>query len=656
MSKKVSEKRYKVTFLPENKSIYIFKGETIFDASMNAGIFLNSECGGVGTCGRCKVLLKSGQVEKVQSELLSSEDKERGYVLACQTYPKSDLVIEVPVIEIGEAVIQEGLLAEDILKLEITEKVLAGIKRLDIRDVKILPRVVKKLITVEAPLIGRSSSDKYRLEIALKQQLGLEDCFIPLEILKKIPDVLRKGNWMITVTVDEISKDLIDIEPGNTTEESYGLAIDVGTTTVVVYLVNLNNGKILTSASEYNKQIRAGEDVISRIVYSLKGAGLEVLQGLIVETINELIVEVCKRTSVNPEKIHSIVCAGNTIMTHFLHGVSPKYLREEPYVPVANIFSPVSSKEIFLEHTPKAVVRSAPSVASYVGGDISAGLLISKVAEQEKLTLFLDMGTNGELVIGNSQWMVSTSCSAGPAFEGGGVKDGMRAIKGAIEAVKINPKTLKSSIKVIGGLKPKGICGSAMIDLLGQLYITGIINRKGKFNTDLNSPYVVIDKANPYYIIAKAEETATKKDIVISEVDLDNLIRAKGAVYAGITTLLEEVGLTKDNLEQIFIAGGFGHFINVRNAIIIGMLPDLPEEIFTFLGNTSVAGAHLALINRDKWKEMEKISRNITYIELFNNNKFYERYVASLFLPYTHIEEFPSVKKILKERGLCIQE
>lgn len=656
MPKRISKKKYKITFLPENKSIYVFKGETIYDASMNAGVFLDSECGGVGTCGRCKVLLKSGQVEKIQSELLSKEDEERGYVLACQTYPKSDLVVDVPIMEIEEASIEEGLLAKDIVKLETTEKVLAGIKRLDIRDVKIFPRVVKKLITVEQPVVGRGDSDKFRLEKALKQQLGLKDCFIPLKILKKLPNVLRQGKWMVTVTVDEISKNLIDIEPGNTTDESYGLAIDVGTTTVVVYLVNLNNGRILATASEYNKQIRAGEDIISRIVYSLKGAGLEVLQGLIVETINELIIEVCKRAGVIPEKIHSIVCAGNTTMMHFLHGVSPKYLREEPYVPAANIFPPVNSIELFLEHTPKAIVISAPSVASYVGGDISAGLLISKLSEQEKLTLFLDLGTNGELVIGNNQWMMSTSCSAGPAFEGGGVKDGMRATKGAIETIEIDPKKLKSTIRVIGGVKPRGICGSAMIDLLGQLYITGIINRKGKFNPDIDLPYVVLDKANPYYIIAKAEDTATGKDIIISEVDLDNLIRAKGAVYAGITTLLEEVGLKKDDLEQIFIAGGFGHFINVKNAIIIGMLPDLPENIFTFLGNTSVAGAHLALINRNKWKEMEKISKNITYIELFNNNKFYERYIASLFLPYTHIEEFPSVKKILKERGLCIQE
>jgi len=656
MSERISKKKYKITFLPENKSIFIFKGENIFDASMNAGIFLDSECGGVGTCGRCKVLLKSGQVEKVHSELLSLEDEDRGYILACQTYPKSDLVVEVPVMEIEEAAIQEGLLAKDTSKLETTEKVLAGIKRLDIRDVKILPRVVKKLVTVEPPIIGRSNSDKYRLDKALKQQLNLKDCFIPLGILKKLPNTLRKGKWMVTVTVDEISKNLIDIEPGNTTGENYGLAIDIGTTTVVVYLVNLNNGKILASASEYNKQIRAGEDIISRIVYSLKGAGLEVLQGLIVETINELIVEACKRTGVNPEKIHSIVCAGNTTMMHFLHGVSPKYLREEPYVPVTNIFPPVNSKELFLEHTPKAIVRSAPSVASYIGGDISAGLLISKLTEQEKLTLFLDLGTNGELVIGNSQWMMSASCSAGPAFEGGGVKDGMRAIRGAIEVVEIDRKTFKSKIKVIGGIKPKGICGSAMIDLLGQLYITGIINRKGKFNPDLNSSYVVLEKANPYYIVAKAKETTTGRDIIITEVDLDNLIRAKGAVYAGIATLLEEVELTKDDLEQIFIAGGFGHFINVKNAVIIGMLPDLPEKRFTFLGNTSVAGAHLALINRYKWKEMESISKNITYIELFNNNKFYERYIASLFLPYTHIEEFPSVKKILKERGLCIQE
>jgi len=656
MPKKVSKKRYKVTFLPEQKSIYIFKGETVYDASMNAGVFLDSECGGVGTCGRCKVLLKSGQVEKIKSDFLSIDDEAKGYVLACQTYPKSDLVVEIPVMEIEEASIQEGLLAEDILKLDISEKVLAGIKKLDIRNIKIYPRVVKKLLTMEPPIVGRSDSDKFKLEKALKQQLNLEDFSIPLEILRKLPNVLREGKWMVTVTIDEVSNNLIEIEPGDTTGECYGLAIDVGTTTVVVYLVNLNNGKILATASEFNKQIRAGEDVISRIVYSLKGAGLEVLQGLIVETINELIIEVCKRTSVNPEKIHSIICAGNTSMMHFLYGVSPKYLREEPYVPAAHIFPPVNSKELFLEHTPKAIVRSAPSVASYVGGDISAGLLISKLAEQDKLTLFLDLGTNGELVIGNSQWMISASCSAGPAFEGGGVKDGMRAIRGAIEVVKIDPETLKSNIKVIGQVKPKGLCGSAMIDLLGQLYINGIINRKAKFNTDIDSQFVVLDKANPYYIVAEAEETSTGKDIIISEVDLDNLMRAKGAVYAGITTLLDEVGLTKDDLEQVLIAGGFGHFINVKNSVIIGMLPDLPVDVFTFLGNTSVAGAHLALINRDKWKELEKISSNITYIELFNNNKFYERYIASLFLPYTHIDEFPSVKKILKERGLCIEK
>jgi uncharacterized 2Fe-2S/4Fe-4S cluster protein (DUF4445 family) len=426
-------------------------------------------------------------------------------------------------------------------------------------------------------------------------------------------------------------------------EPLWGAAVDIGTTTVKVMLVDLNTGEPKGQAAEYNAQIARGEDVISRIIFAGKGTGDQTLRDLVLETINELIDRACKRGKSCADQIYKIILAGNSTMTHLVLKIPPSSIRLAPYVTVANHLPVLSAAEAGLKTHPGGKVIFLPGVASYVGSDISAGVLSSGLSETEKITLFLDVGTNGEMVLGSNEWLVTCACSAGPAFEGAGVIHGMRATQGAIDEIWINEETKEATWRVIGGGKPKGLCGSALISLLAEMLMTGVINKSGRFDFSLHTERIRKGTHGGEYVVSWADENDIGEDIILTEVDIDNLMRAKAAIFAGFSVLADSVGMPLESVEQVLIGGGFGQYINVEKAVQIGLLPDMPWERFKFLGNTSLKGAYLALLEEKSREEISEIANKMTYIELSADNRFFDAFTSAMFLPHTDMTLFPSV-------------
>ncbi len=442
---------------------------------------------------------------------------------------------------------------------------------------------------------------------------------------------------------------LIDLQPDPLPDDAslWGVAIDIGTTTVSLWLVDLLSGEVKAQVAEYNQQITRGEDVISRIMYAGKKQGDEELRDLVVGTINQLVERASKRAKVDQTAILKATISGNTTMMHLLLGVPAASIRLAPFVPGVSEIPMLRAAEVGIAINPEANVDCLPGVASYVGADITAGVLASGMDDSEEITLFLDVGTNGEMVLGSSEFLVTCACSAGPAFEGAGVVDGMRATKGAIEEVWVNSATYEPSWRVIGDVKPTGICGSGLISLLAELFLTGVVDKGGHFNTTLDTPRVRRGPHGGEYVIAWDSETEHGRDIVISHVDVDNLLRAKAAIYAGFTILAESVGVPLEMAERVLVGGSFGKYINVEKAVHLGLLPDMPWDRFQFLGNTSVQGAYLALLSRESRARIQEIASKMTYIELSADNRFYESFTSALFLPHTDMSKFPSVAEAL---------
>ncbi len=623
----------KVTLLPQDKTVTVPKGTVLLQAMQQAGIQVESACGGQGVCGRCRVIIEEGEYNTETTTQLTAEECGEGCCLACLTLVEGDLRVRIPPqVESGK------------------EKILAGDEavgaRIELGHWQISPRTKKVHLRLPPPSLDDNLSDYERLRRELARQgYPSKHLHCELALLQKLGGVLRRHNWEVTVTLvqsDSVT-DLVDVEGGDISRHRFGLAIDVGTTTIVAHLVDLVNGKTLGVASSYNAQARCGEDVISRIIYAQKG-GLAELHQLVIDTINKLVEELTAKTGVDPQRIDSLVAAGNTTMTQLLLGIDPRYLRQEPYIPSANFFPLVKAAALGLRVNSHASLYCMPCVASYVGGDITAGVLRSELYKQEALTIFIDIGTNGEIVLGNKEWLVAASCSAGPAFEGGGVKCGMRAAQGAIEQVRINSETLEPRVLVIGGGQPQGICGSGIIDALAGMLIGRIIDQKGKINSGLSSERIRIRQGLPEYVLVWGRESASGEDIVLTEVDIDNIMRAKGAIYAGFRTLLQEMGVDFNQVERFLIAGGLGNFLNIESAITIGLLPDIPYERFKYLGNSSVIGAHLALLSTNLREAGEAIANSMTNLELSVSPAFMQEYMSALFLPHTDLSAFPRIQ------------
>ena len=627
----------KILFKPTNRSIEIEKGENLLTAAAKADVHINASCGGEGTCGKCKVIVSGGRVKTDPRSKLNKAEIKKGYVLACQTQVLDDITVDVPM--------ESELLAQAQGRIQTltasTENWNSRLQKLATDSI-----IIKKFIKLPVPSLQDSVSDATRVTRELKKELGHNvKIQIDFKILKELEAFIRDSDWMLTVTLlkeFEVYR-VINLAAGDTTARQYAIAVDVGTTTCVGEIVDVNAKKILGEQSEYNAQISLGDDVISRMVYAKKGDGLQILQRRAAATIDKIIKKLLRRTKIKAEEVELIVLAGNTIMTHLLYGVGTDMIREAPYVPVFRFVPTVKGCDIGLTLLPETAVVAFPCVASYLGGDITAGVVASGLNKNKDLSLYIDIGTNGEIVLGNSEWLLGCSCSAGPAFEGGGVKDGIRSIDGAIERVIIERGTYETVFTTIGNKTACGICGSGLIDLIAEMFLSGVIDKRGKINSNLGISRIRENEHGWEFVVAWANTTSVGRDIVITEVDIDNLMRAKAAVYAGITTLVDSVGVKPEELDQILIAGSFGNYIRVKEAVTIGLLPDLPVEKYKFVGNGSLLGCVKAAINIDEWKQAAEITKSMSYQELSADNSFMERYTSALFLPHTDKKLFPSV-------------
>lgn len=482
----------------------------------------------------------------------------------------------------------------------------------------------------------------------MKTDISLEKLTINFDVLKCLPGILRSSGWKITVTLGYrgSSVEIIEIQGGDTREGNYGVAVDVGTTTVVAHLLNLSRGETIDIEATYNSQIKYGDDYIQRIIYAAENTAMDIMQEVLIEDINHLVFTLVKRNHLTIHDINAVVCAGNTVMTHFLIGLDPTNIRKEPYLPAASFVPPLRAHEVGMKINNNGLLYNLPCVGAYVGGDISSGALAIRLDKAEMLSLLIDIGTNGEIVLGNKDWMVCCSASAGPSFEGSGISCGTRAAKGAIEKLTIK-KNYDVSYKTIGDAPASGICGSGLLDCLANLVRSGVIDRTGNFQKGINSDRLRRTDNGYEFILVDRSETSTKRDIVITQADIQNLLRSKAAIYSAISTLLESMGMEPNNIEQLYLAGGFGNYLDVRSAITIGMLPDVSASKVQFVGNTSVLGAKMALLAKDAYEVARVIASRMTYFDLMSNNKYMEEYVSANFLPHTDIEKFPSVAEEL---------
>lgn len=626
--------------------IHVPTGTLLTEAARQAGVDITQPCGGQGRCGRCAVLVQDGGVRRRSTLRLSPEDVAEGYALACQSVVEGDAQIIVPP-------------QEKVERRLTTDRVLAEVSVPTGYDPARDQTLRRVTVTLTPPSMDDQTDDWSRLQTALRPQ-GIPALTASLPTLRQIGRALRAGEWTVAAILDTSSSSprLLNLVPFNPQSSTplWGAAVDIGTTTVSVWLVDLLTGQVRAQVAEYNGQIARGEDVISRIIYASKNGGhaegyfREEMQNLVLGTINGLIETACKRVQTTPQEIYKVTIAGNSTMMHLLLGLPAESIRLSPFVTGVNEPPSFRAAEIGLNVNPEAVVDCLPGVASYVGADITAGVLSSGVDDSEQVSLFIDVGTNGETVMGSQDWLVTCACSAGPAFEGAGVVDGMRATKGAIEEVWVNSDTFEPTFRVIGEVKPRGICGSGLISLMAELFLTGALDKGGNFNTHLNSPRIRNGEHGPEYVIAWASETGHGRDIALTHVDVDNLLRAKAAIYAGFSVLADGVGMPLEMAERVLIGGSFGKYINVEKAVEIGLLPDMPWENFHFLGNTSVKGAYLALLDKNARARISEIAHKMTYIELSADNSFYEAFTSALFLPHTDMSKFPSVAEEFKKQ------
>ncbi len=636
--KKMKKDKIKVTFLPFNETIEVEKGVTVFEAAARAGIYVSSICGGDGICGKCKVIVKEGEVTSHPTTLLKREEIKKGYVLACQTEVETDMVVEIP----PESSAKEKILVDKnaqrfrALYAPMKEQVLF----------KYEPLVQKIYFELPQPSLQDNVGDHVRLYRSIRRKKKAFIMQTGLKAIRSLSYILRKNNFKVTATLGIRGKviETIQVEGGDTTERNFAIAVDVGTSTVVAHLVNLNTFETVDAEATYNSQRTFGDEVTRRIIYAEQN-GRDKLREAIVDDINNLINTLISRTNIRLNDVIAVLCAGNTAMIHFLLELNSSYLRKEPYIPVCTYPPPIRAAEVGIKINPRGLLYSIPSIASWVGADITAGILATGLYQAEELTMLVDIGTNGEIVIGNRDWMVCCSASAGPAFEGSGVRSGMRAAEGAIEKAKISENG-KFQYTTIGNVKPIGICGSGLIDIIAELFKAGFIDRSGRLNPESDERVRNVD-GEMEFLLVPSSRTAARNDIVITQADIENLLRAKAAIFAGMNAIVKTLHIKFSDIKRIYLAGGFGNYLDKENAIILGLIPDVDRNNVQFVGNTSILGAKMALLSKNALDTAYKISRNITYYDLITYPDYMDEFMSAKFLPHTDLTKFPSVLKII---------
>lgn len=625
---------------------YATEGERLLEVAQKSNVAIDAPCSGNASCGKCRVKLIEGELDSKKTRHISEEEYAEGWRLACVSTVCSDVTVEVP--DIASAY-QSRMKVADLSskeEIELFERIKNQVEEAGL-ELKNSMRIVS--VSMNEPTLDDTMPDNERLSWALEDATGLSVIRIPYSVLKKLPDVLRASNFSVQCVIRVTKKDVFvyDILPADKKAIVGGLIVDIGTTTVSALLVDMISGEILAKASAGNGQIRYGADVINRIIESAKPGGQKRLQDAIVkETLNPMITKMCASAGFSCHHIYRMAVAGNTTMEHLLMGINADPLRMEPYIPAFFKTNSLYASDIGIAIHPDAHIIVAPNIGSYVGGDITAGTLVSMIWNRPEMSLLIDLGTNGELVFGNSDFLMSCACSAGPAFEGGDISCGMRATDGAIEACSIDQETMEPTYQVIGeeGQKPIGICGSGIIDVIAELFRCGIINPKGKFIRE--GRRIRHDKYGMgSYVLAFEEEAGSVRDVEITEVDIDNFIRAKGAIFSAIRTMLSSLDMDVSMIDDVYVAGGIGSGINMKHAVTIGMFPDIPLERFHYIGNSSLSGAYAMLISTQAEKKTYEVARNMTYLELSTVPTYMDEFVAACFLPHTDTTMFPSLEQ-----------
>ena len=629
-----------VTFQPSGKIADVNHGTELLDAAKLADVEIATPCGGKGTCGKCIVRVLSGKADSNNTEILSEIELKNGYVQACRTK-----VLDTPItIDIPEQVeIKEGKSTDSFIDTSLIQDGLFP------KPSQLDPLAIKIFTDVPEPQPEDGFSDIDRLTRSLQQKCSKKEFIYTLPIIRSLADTLRSDDGKITVTLIHLPDhyEVIDIEPGDCTHIQYGIAVDIGTTTVSVMLVDQSVARIISVRADYNAQIKCGRDIISRINYANRADRLEELRHLVLKTINKLIKQVSDDNNLRSEEIRTAVISGNTTMIHLMLGLNPEYIRLEPYTPTLFEVPYLSAFEVGIEINPGSWIYISPAVGSYVGGDITAGLLCTDLStDTEEINLFIDIGTNGEIVVGNSEFLMTCACSAGPAFEGGGIDSGMRAAPGAIERVEIDKTTGSATCFTIGDVRPTGICGTGMISLLANLFLSGWIDPAGKLNRIKNNPNITLSGRNAFYTLIPAEETGNSKPIIISETDIANIIRAKAAIYSACSLMLDQIGIGFNDITAVYIAGGFGQSLDLKASVAIGLIPDIQPEKFRFIGNSSLVGSYMVLISQEYKKKQLSLAKRMTYIDLSKYPNYMDQYTAAQFLPHTDLSDFPSVQAI----------
>ena len=601
-----------IVFQPYGKRVRASKDDNMLEIASGAGINIRSICGGKGSCGKCKVIIRKGEIDfrySPKEKLLTEEELSSGYVLACLARCESDCEVLVP----PESRI-EG------------QKILSDAA---IPEIQIDP-AVKKFFVPSKQLRGQSAEQLMKGFQSFTKARSFSD-----EVgskLKSIADRCGEEGATLTVGLLEPTK-ILDVEVGDTSKRNFGIAVDIGTTKLSAYLVDLTTGKILGSESDYNRQLMYGEDLVSRIGYTVdREDGIKNMQRAVLNTANSLIKRLASNHGVEASWITDVCIAGNTVMTYFFLNKDASPLLE-PNAEVSKRSMITDAQSIGLGVNSEAKVYCLPCVSRFLGGDVIGDILLSRMYASEEISLLLDIGTNVEAILGSKGWFLSTTAAAGPAFEGWGIKFGMRSVEGAIDHVKIDPATLKASFTVIGEVKPRGICGSGLIDAMSEMFRNGILDSLGKVNRKLNSPYVRSGEEGYEYVVVPASETDISKDIVITEKDILNLIDSKAAACSAISVIMKKMNLPVHDVANVYVCGAFANYMDLNSAMAIGLLPEFPKAQMKFLGNGSVAGAYLTLISQEQRKKADEIASLMAYFDLLKDADFMDEYTAAYMLP-----------------------
>ena len=638
---------YQVIFTFENGATPVTAtaapGETLLETARAANVAIDAPCSGNGSCGKCRVKLLEGTVEGLQTSHITDEDYAAGWRLSCASKVSSDVTVMVP--DIASAY-QSRMKTADLSTGEEVAIFTRLEEDLKAAGVDFSNDFMETEVTMEEPTLEDTMPDTERLTMALEGALGCDKVCLSYPTVHKLAWVLRQSGFHVAVagTLKDGVFHAMDVRNANEPQPMCGLAIDIGTTTVSAVITDLKTGRLLAKGSGGNGQIRYGADVINRIVEQGRKGGVERLQKAIVEeTLQPLTRALCASAKVDADRILRCCVASNTTMNHLLLGVDADPVRMEPYIPTFFHWDGLKAGDIRFVANPDAKVVLAPNIGSYVGGDITAGTLTSRIWDKDEFSLFIDLGTNGEIVFGNRDFMMSCACSAGPAFEGGDISCGMRATDGAVEAVTIDRETLEPTLSIVGkeGQKPVGICGSGIIDVIAELYRTSAISAKGHFVRE-NRRILRDEHGMGRYVLAFSNESDTGREIAITEVDIECFIRAKGAIFSAIHIMLSSLDMDVSVLEYIYVAGGIGSGINMENAVRIGMFPDVDRALFQYIGNSSLAGAYALVLSNAAEEKVHELASNMTYLELSTEPKYMEEFVAACFLPHTNKELFPS--------------